>query len=88
MNMEYLYSKYCVIHTMLGNNYNKKGDGFLKHFFLVLKFLNTYRYDHKLVYQKTVLCMNLKAASFFFFLKAIFFYIKDIRFFFNTEILT
>ena len=66
MNMEYLYSKYCVIHTMLGNNYNKRGDGFLKHFFLVLKFLNTYRYDHKLVYQKTDLCMNLKAASIFF----------------------
>ena len=38
MNMEYLYSKYCVIHTtMLGNNYNKKGDGFLKHFFFGFK---------------------------------------------------
>ena len=31
--MEYLYSKYYVIHTRLGNNYNKKGDGFLKHNF-------------------------------------------------------
>ena len=37
MNMEYLYSKYCVIHTMLGNNYNKKGDGILKHFFFGFK---------------------------------------------------
>ena len=37
MNMECLYSKYCVIHTMLGNNYNKKGDGILKHFFFGFK---------------------------------------------------
>ena len=72
---------------MLGNNYNKKGDGFLKHFFLVLKFLNTYRYDHKLVYQKTDLCMNLKAASIFF-LKAILLLYQGYQIFLNTEILT